>query len=299
MKLQDIHIRDPFVMVVDGHYYLYGSRGPETWGKCTGLDVYVSDDLEDWSEPVEVFNGTKDFWSDTNYWAPEVHKYQGSYYMFASFISDTRRRGTQILKADSPMGPFRPHSDGPVTPAEWECLDGTLYVENGKPYIIFCHEWSQIRDGEMCAMELTPDLKEPAGAPILLFKASEPSWSTGLGNPEEQPEKEKRSYVTDGPFMYRTAGGRLLMIWSSFSQGEYCEGIAYSDNGSVTGKWQHDDRLLFAKDGGHGMLFRDKDNVLKFICHQPNVSPLERPVVVEILEGDDTLYVKTREGAKE
>lgn len=55
--------------------------------------------------------------------------------------------------------PFVPLSDGPVTPADWECLDGTLYVAaDGTPYLVFCHEWLQVKDGEMCAMPLTPDL---------------------------------------------------------------------------------------------------------------------------------------------
>ena len=45
MKLNDIHIRDPYILYDKGKYYLYGSRGTECWGKCYGLDVYVSDDL--------------------------------------------------------------------------------------------------------------------------------------------------------------------------------------------------------------------------------------------------------------
>ena len=62
--------------------------------------------------------------------------------------------------------PFVPLSDGPVTPADWECLDGTLYVAaNGTPYLVFCHEWLQVKDGEMCAMPLTPDLTAAAGEP--------------------------------------------------------------------------------------------------------------------------------------
>ena len=76
--------------------------------------------------------------------------------MFVSFKNETECRGTQILKANSPFGPFELHSDGPVTPRDWECLDGTLWVEDGTPYMIFCHEWAQIVDGEMCA--LTPQL---------------------------------------------------------------------------------------------------------------------------------------------
>jgi len=286
MTFNDIHVRDPFMLVDGGKYYLYGSRGPETWGKCTGLDVYVSEDMENWSEAAEVFTPPADFWSDYNFWAPEVHVYKGAYYMFVSFKSDTRCRGTQILKAESPMGPFVPHSNGPVTPEEWECLDGTLYVDpNGKPYMVFCHEWVQIKDGEMCAIELTEDLSAPVGKPFLLFRASDPVWASGF-----EDEGEKDNYVTDGPFLYRTQDGTLLMIWSSFAQNAYCEGIAYSDNGDITGSWIHDERLLFAEDGGHGMIFKTLEGELKFIFHQPNNSPNERPHVISLKDVGNTIY---------
>ena len=282
MKLTDIHIRDPFVLADDGRYYLYGSRGDECWGKCSGLDVYVSSDLETWSSAVEVFTPPEDFWSDLHYWAPEVHKYNEKYYMFVSFKSADMCRGTQILKSDSPQGPFVVHSEGPITPADWECLDGTLYIENDVPYMIFCHEWAQIDDGEICAIELTKDLKKAASLPKVLFRASEPSWSDGY-----KPGK----YVTDGPFMYRTQGGRLLMIWSSFSKGEYCEALSYSDSGSIFGKWIHDDRLLFDKNGGHGMLFESFDGELMFIQHMPNNPPYERPCIFKVIEKDNTLFM--------
>ena len=282
MRLEEIHIRDPFVVVENGTYYLYGSRGAELWDECTGLDVYVSTDLETWSEPIEVFTPPEGFWANMNFWAPEVHKYKDEYYMFVSFKSAERNRGTQILKASSPMGPFVEHSDGPLTPAEWSCLDGTLYVENGVPYMVFCHEWTQIDDGEICAMELTKDLKKAASSPKVLFRASEPSWSDG-----HEPGK----YVTDGPFLYRTKGGRLLMLWSSFSKKQYCEAISYSDNGSILGNWIHDDRLLFEKDGGHGMLFESLEKELMFTQHMPNNTPSERPCFFRVVEKDDTLFL--------
>lgn len=283
MKFCDIHIRDPFILADDGKYYLYGSRGEETWsGKCSGLDVYVSSDLKIWSEAFEAFTPPENFWSDMDFWAPEVHKYNNEYYMFVSFKSHNRCRGTQILKASSPLGPFVVHSDGPVTPDDWECLDGTLYIENDVPYIVFCHEWTQIDNGEICAMELSKDLRKAVSSPKILFHASEPSWSDGY-----RPGK----YVTDGPFMYRTQSGRLLMIWSSFSKKQYCEAISYSDNGSISGNWIHDDRLLFEKDGGHGMLFRSFDGELMFILHMPNKSPYERPCLFKVIEKDNTLFI--------
>ena len=284
MKFNDIHIRDPFVVAEGGKYYMYGTRGYEACGKATGLDVYVSSDLMSWSEPIEVFTPPENFWADMDFWAPEVHKYNDEYYMFVSFKNSKRCRGTQILKASSPLGPFLVHSDGPVTPDDWECLDGTLYVENGIPYIVFCHEWVQVDDGEICAVELTKDLKKAASAPNLLFTASVPSWSSG---------HKPGQYVSDGPFMYRTKEGRLIMLWSSFSKGQYCEGLAYSDNGSIHGNWSHDDRLLFDKDGGHGMVFRTFDDELMFIQHMPNNTPMERPCLFKVIEKDDTLFFDT------
>ena len=284
MKLKDIHIRDPFVLVDGGRYYLYGSRGPESWGDCFGLDVYVSDDLETWSDAIECFTPPADFWSKKHFWAPEVHKYNGKYHMFVSFVSDTRHRGTQILIADDPKGPFVLHSDGPVTPPEWECLDGTFYVDkNGTPYMVFCHEWTQVHDGEICAVKLTDDLKASAGEPALLFKAS--------SFPKVSSLKGEGNFVTDGPFFHTTKSGDLLMIWSSFSNGQYCEIISYSDNGEIDGKWQHKQDMLFEKDGGHGMLFRTKENKLCFVMHTPNKFPSERPVILEVEEKDGTLVV--------
>jgi hypothetical protein len=134
----------------------------------------------------------------------------------------------------------------------------------------------------MCAIELSRDLKKAASSPKILFRASEPSWSDGY---------EPGKYVTDGPFMYRTQNGRLLMIWSSFSGGMYCEAISYSDNGSILGNWIHDDRLLFDKDGGHGMLFKTIGDELMFTQHMPNTTPDERPYLFKIVEKDDTLYI--------
>lgn len=82
--------------------------------------------------------------------------------MFATFTRESSGlRGTFILKADSPLGPFVPHSNGTVTPEDWECLDGTLYINRqGKPYIVFCHEHTQIIDGTICYAPLQDDLKE-------------------------------------------------------------------------------------------------------------------------------------------
>lgn len=281
MKFSDINIRDPYILTYEGKYYLYGTRAKNTWEpmdvKTIGFDVYVSEDMESWSEPKEIFSYFEGFWGDRQYWAPEVHYYKGKFYMFASFVSEVKYRGTAILVSDTPDGRFVPHSNGAVTPSNWSCLDGTLWVEDGVPYIVFCHEWTQIKNGTVCAIRLSDDLREPIGEPIELWAAGDASWRHDI--------KGNGSYVTDGPFLLKV-DGELISIWSSFSKGEYVEAIARSDNGKINGRWTIDDALLFEKDGGHGMIFTDLKGRLCFIYHTPNTTPLERPIV-KIISYDD------------
>ena len=93
--------------------------------------------------------------------------------MLATFTGGDGHRGTQILRATDALGPYEPWSDGPVTPDGWACLDGTLHIDNAGPWLVFCHEFIQCGDGEVCAMPLTADLRTSAGDAVRLFRASE------------------------------------------------------------------------------------------------------------------------------
>ncbi len=270
MLLQDIHMRDPYILPEKNIYYLYGTRGQDTWGEGWGFDVYTSSNLIEWQGPMGIFQRTSDFWADMNYWAPEVYKYEDAYYMFASFKKSGRCRGTAVLKAQSPMGPFEPYSDGPVTPEDWECLDGTLYIsEKNVPYMIFCREWVQVGDGEIWAIELSKNLKKAVGGPLYLFKGSDAPWA--------DPDRER--YITDGPFLYREE--KLYMLWSGITDAGYVQGISVSESGELTDKWTHSKALLFDQDGGHGMIFKGFDGKRYYICHSPNDFPNERPIIME------------------
>lgn len=281
MRLQDIHIRDPFILAEDGVYYLYGTRcsDPIAPGAISffgsGLDVYTSTDLIEWSAPQECFTRPADFWADRDFWAPEVHRWRGGYYMLVSLKAPGRCRGTQALRAESPLGPFVPLGDGPLTPRDWECLDGTLYIEqDGSPWLVFCHEWVQIGNGAVCALPLRPDLAAPAGEPVVLFHAADPDWVRAVDG--------RDGYVTDGPFLRRAADGRLWMLWSSFSApGCYAQAAAYSEGG-VLGPWHHAPRPIFDADGGHGMVFESFDGRLYLVLHRPNTAEKERPCLLPI-----------------
>jgi hypothetical protein len=183
-----------------------------------------------------------------------------------------QKRGTQVLVSETPAGPFQTFQDGPHTPPDWLALDGTLWVEDGTPYMVFCHEWVQIRNGTIEAMPLTGDLSKPAGPPNTLFRATDACWV----RPFVHGGGKYRGYVTDGPFLHRIASGKLLMTWSSFGTAGYAVGLAISESGSIRGPWKQEPEPLFRADGGHCMLFRKLGGELTLVLHQPNVSPGER-----------------------
>ncbi len=280
MKNNEISIRDPFVLCENGKYYMYGTRSENFGQRTGGFDVYVGTDLENWSEPEQVFFSEKFGLNKGANWAPEVHKFNGRYYLFATFEQQNGNRGTFSLVSDTPDGEFVLCSQKALTPEDWWSLDGSLYIsECGKPYLVFCHEHVQILNGTICYVELNETLSAPVGEPVLLFYGSD-----AYGADYE----DNKQFVTDGPFIYRGKNDRLYMIWSTFIEHQYHQCIAYSDNGDIDGKWIQLEPI-FTKDGGHGMVFRDLEGSLKLTLHCPNEQPLERPVFFDVIDTGNTL----------
>ncbi len=279
MKRSELHIRDPFILPYEDKYYLYASNWPH------GFKVYCSDDLDNWSDPVEIIRFSKDFWATLDFFAPEVHIYKGNFYLFVTLRCDTSFRGTQIFKASSPLGPFTSISEGAVTPSDWSCLDGTLYINSvGTPYMVFCHEWIQIKNGTVCYAQLSDDLTHFVADPKVMFSANDYPFV-------EHITDDKENLVTDGPFLYRCQNGDLLLLWSSFGKYGYLESVLKSDNGEIDGNWIAQP-LLFEKSGGHGMLFHTHDGALKLTLHSPNrPAGAERMMLFDVKEHNGTLTI--------
>jgi hypothetical protein len=293
LKLTDFHAHDPCILADRNSktYYLYTSGRPaETGQKRSGVVMYKSRDLVGWEGPHVVFMVPDGIWANPEHgvWAPEVHFYQGKYYLFATLLNNdavidqipptwrTTRRATQIFVAGSPEGPFQVLGKEPIAPAEFMTLDGTLYVEDGVPYT-------------MEAVRLKPDLSAAEGEPFYLFKASDAPW---LGE-QFLTSREERHYVTDGPFLYQTRTGKLLMIWSSWKNEIYAETVAYSLSGKLKGPWRQAEPLL-TDDSGHGMIFRDFDNRLMLVVHFPTMSPLSRANLYELEDTGDAIRIRRK-----
>ena len=284
--MPSMHLHDPFIVADKGTrtYYLYTSNVPAMSGECgVGIMAYTSRDLKHWTQPKVVFRMPKDGWADGGAWAPEVHEWKGKYYLFTTLHNERKaleentpsgwkayRRGTILAVADKLEGPFVLANQGePVAPAELMTLDGTLHVDAaGRPWYVYAHEWIQTGHGTIEALPLTHDLKA-AGKPILLFKASDASWSRGdLPVAPDGTQAKAPVYVTDGPQLYRSRDGSLLMLWSSYDANGYVQSVARSASGEVKGPWTQLDPIV-RRDSGHGMLFDTFDGKRMLVLHRP------------------------------
>ncbi|MBP8606267.1 MAG: family 43 glycosylhydrolase [Phycisphaerae bacterium] len=308
LTLEDIRAHDPFILADAGSrtYYLYTSitSGALPRGQA-GVVAYASKDLKLWQGPKVVFQVPKDGWANPAHgaWAPEVHLYNGKYYLFVTLHNRdkiytqppqtprvTHMRATQIFVSATPDGPFVPLADRPATPDGLMTLDGTLFVEDGIPWIVYCHEWIQVTNGTVEAVRLKPDLSGPQeDKPLMLFEGSDAPWITPW---QAKPDDESRTFVTDGCFLWRTKTGRLLMLWSSWQENKkYAQTVAFSLSGRLAGPWRQLEPLL-TDDSGHGMVFRTFDGRLMLVCHQPTMSPQSRARLHELEDTGDSLRLK-------
>ncbi len=268
VPLDSIVLSDPCILAdrATMTYYMTG----------TGGMLWKSKDLKYWDGPFRVVEIDTTSWMGPRpqIWAAELHPYNGKYYYFATFTnSNTKvgtyrgqvleRRASHVLVSDKAEGPYRPMADSIYLPADKLTLDGTFWVDtDGKPYMIYCHEWLQNWDGTMEKIELKPDLSGSIGEGKLLFRASDSPWSRENIEGEVLPNR-----VTDGPYLFRTQTGRLGMLWTSWVYNEYTQGVVYSESGTLDGPWMHEPAPITPPNFGHGMLFRTFEGKLLMSVH--------------------------------
>ncbi len=276
--ISEIHARDPFIFLdkPGGHYYMHLNGGGR-------VICYQSRDLAKWRHMGSSFVPEADFWGKKDFWAPDLYEYQGNYYLFITMSAPGTKRGTTVLVSRTPAGPFRYLVNHALTPDDQMCLDGALHIDKqGKPWLLYCREWLEVIDGQVCAIRLTDNLKSTMGEPHILFHASQAPWVGEITSATGVKGK-----VTDAPFIYTLEDGRLIMLWSSFDRktGNYAIGQAFSD-GDLLGPWTQSERPMNSDGGGHAMIFRDKADRLMISYHAPNKPP-SHPVIrpVSIRDG--------------
>lgn len=297
-------ITDPFILADENTsmYYLTGSGGA----------MWKSHDLQSWEGPFSYLEIDTTSWMGQNplIWAPELYFYKGKYYCFVTFTNlsividkipkrcELLRRGIHILVAEKAEGPYRSISEDPYLLEEWSTLDGTFYVENNVPYLVFSHDWMQQVNGEIKYIQLAEDLSHTIGETATLFKGNDAPWTREMQSIGELTfGMSLRGYVTEGPFLFRTETGWLGMLWSSWGVKRNVQGVAYSQSGSLEGPWNQQEQPLVEDHAGHGMLFKTFEGKNMLVLHsQPlgdNPGP-RRPMLLEVDLTGNLLKIKGR-----
>jgi len=300
--LEDISLSDPFIYPDEKSrtYYLTG----------TGGYLYKSKDLLTWTGPYSVID-LKGTWMEGKFVAAaEIHHIGQKYYMAGTWndhshlIENIPRRynvptnQTQLLVADTPDGPYKPlvpEFDFCLGPGDWDIIDGTLYEEDGTIYMVFVHEWTQIIDGTIDYMPLSKDLTRRTAEPTTIFRASEAPWVREMNSIGEATFGLKMpGWVTDGPQLFRTQTGKLGMLWSSWGEHRYAQGVAYSVSGSIKGPWVQEPEAFKGDNSGHGMLFRTFEGKLLLIIHHSEGNGPRKPQLWNVDDSGDKLVLKDR-----
>lgn len=270
MTVEELRVRDPFIFVENGKYFLIGTTGNDCWISGSDLVLYSSCDLKTFTRERElVKKGTLDGY--TQIWAPELHRYCGKYYIIVSVFRKDLGRGSMVLVSPSLQEAFTPLTGEYITPHGWWCLDATLFVWKNEPYLFFSNEWIRTvnsdGDGSLYVAKLDGELKTLVTVPKKIISGK------GCGFAVENVHTDGfRGYVAEGPFAVEE-NGKIALYWSTFVKEGYC--VAKSIAPDIFGEYGFD-KMIFSSDGGHAMVFDDLSGKRKITLHQPNRSPLER-----------------------
>lgn len=267
------HIGDPFVLKDSTRrYYLYATSASD------GFKVWSSTDLVNWKNEDYAYKANKDSWGYANFWAPEVVKYNGKYYMYytASLVKNGSLR-IGVAVSSSPTGPFVDVYDHPMFDFNYAAIDADVLVDdNGRKYMYFSKDCSEnimdsIHESHIYGIELNDDMISTKGEPVLLLKPDS-EWEKKSGNEYRWNE---------GPYALKKNGTYYLMYSANcYSSRDYS--VGYATSKSPLGPFVKYDKnpILSAGDNpkvsgpGHNSVTVSPDGEELFIVYHTHVNPL-------------------------
>lgn len=241
-----VSLGDPFIMLHQGVYYAYGTQAED------GIEVYTSDNLEEWEKAPALALHKDNSFGDKWFWAPEVYYVNGKFYMYY-----TAEEHMCAATSDSPLGPFIQEVKKPMLEGE-KTIDNSLFIDDdGTPYLFF----DRFNDGlNIWVAELEEDLitikKQTLHPCIHVSQEWEKVW----------PRVNEGAFVTKHNGMY-------YMTYSANSYESPFYGVGCATATSIMGEWtKYPDNPLLQKPGnlvgvGHSALFRDKKGDLRIVFH--------------------------------
>lgn len=241
----DIHLGDPYVLRVDSTYYMYGTHD---YG---GFQVWESDDLENWDSLGYAYTRPENSWGTDAFWAPEVHPYQGRYYMMYSAKGPDREAGYKLCLAvaDHPAGPFTDLRTPWLSWDGWKTIDAHLFVDRDSvPYLYFNRVGIKGKGKQMWGViyvvRLSDDLMHAETEPREVVRA-EQDW--------EAADPTYNSNANEGAYVFRE-GDTYHLTYSSGHYKSPLYGIGLATATSPYGPWRkYDGNPLYSTDKARGI----------------------------------------------
>ena len=247
--LPDREIADPFVLRVDGKYYLYPTSDSR------GYEVFVSDDLVHWERKARAFKDPRG-----GDWAPEVfhnRRGDGKFYLYYTDKMPGGRAGRWKSRSAWPWPTARsgPFTDKGVLATH--AIDADLFQDDdGSLYLCYV----ELAGGFKIIVQPMADPLTKKGEPKVVIRPTE--------------EWEKRSgEVTEGPFMLKHKGTYYL-TYSGTGADSPNYGIGYATSKSPTGPFVKYAGNPIAHRGGnvlgpgHHCVVEGPDGKLWLVYHQ-------------------------------
>lgn len=188
---------DPDVTYENGTFYLFGTYG-------LGYSVHTSTDLVHWEE--RGIAAEDNLWGISDvYWAPDIEKVNGRYYMAA-----TCSENLGFAVSDSLLGPFTAIGDQPLYQ---KAIDGHIFIDDdGKRYLYYVgyHNYG------IYGVELDDNMVPILSTTRLLIQPTD-AWEKVAGA------------ITEGPYMLKHNGTYYLMYsGTGYTDARYAVGYAVS-----------------------------------------------------------------------
>ena len=241
---------DPSIIYENGTFYLFATFGG------SGVKYYSSRDMVNWEDKgyainKQTFNGGSQS-SFNAFWAPEVFKYNGKYYLIYSGGSTSDWHIQMYLAvSDRITDGWNYYSKIPLDGYANLNIDGTVLTENNRVYLYY-----HAKD-ELYGVELSRDLKTLVGTPVIVL-APRQAWASHASVGGEGPAVFKRN-------------GKYYLMYSSNDYYTKWYAVGYATSSSPLGPFTDqtlDNPLLSSSDGpGHNSIFTIDGNNYYIVYH--------------------------------
>lgn len=258
-----VSIADPFIYEYEGKYYLTGTT--TTNGDFT---CYTSNDMITWTDSGPLFTRPENHIGSFGYWAPEVHFYDGKFYLtYSCYIEQRGLMLTFLAVSDNPDGPFVDLYAPWFDPGH-SVIDANIFVDDdGTPYVYYSKNETidSVATGEIYAARLKRDLSGLDGEPVFISKASQP-W---------EKVNWARNRCNEGATVLKH-NGRYYMTYSGNDTGYEHYGIGVQVAESPLGPWvKYDNNPIMTTDlekgissPGHNSIVTAPDGNMYIVYHR-------------------------------